>query len=1321
MASYTRALARHRPVSRHMLLWVTACAILFVSLQAHAQPGSTATTGAGDTATHICQKASTSKQPTLNGSGCDVRWRDLKLTYQGGDKEREIARDAGRCTGDCSNMNLRSIEGARPPKDVPLKHITTPLKSLIKDYSPFLYYNLSLSDLDDDEKQILRRLYRGTKGDSRSAFSMVSTQRDAPPSQAGVDEETKQFAQCVDQIRTPSDPTSPEEWAKLVRLKLDNCANQYILFAAIDPAHKENVTKYSYDDPANPTKKIGLYSHCQPLKILPDGKNEYHASEYIMGAWKKMMQEPNYRINDKAAKEPRLPQNIDIANKINPPSSVPDVRLSMIATTPYEEIIDPTHPFSPRWDFEYNERDQFSPLTTGYGGDAKNAVFCAGDKSSKIYKVDVLRFRDETIKFSEKIKQRIDYNSNCKAGKGLQAKPCCLPYIDGPPNSPTSYKCRMMPCKVCFAFSADKPACSTSYSGNPDRKSIVPTFLPVSPQVRMMGQISQMAQSMQNMQMPASINVQQFSSMLNSNMSMLNSFAPNLPISSLSGIMNGQLSLTTNLSGMLNGQINMGNLGSLMGAQGNIFSSLGNLNPSQLQGLMSGQLNIMASLPGNLNLGQMSSFLQAPSSLLSSLPQNLNFSQVTGALNLQGNILNNFGGINVQSAMSQLGNVQNMIQTLPANMNLNQLSANITTQIPGFGQLNINNLTVGDLRNAITSGQAGLQGFNPTQMMSQVGPAIQSSIGAITQLPGNLSVQNVSSFLSSTTANFSQMPNLNLSNVTASLQTQFGSVSSTLGGLSNLNLTSAPQQMAALFSGQGNLLSGLPSGMNIGALQGMVSSQLGNIMSLGANFNVGQLSSFLGSQMGGLQGLSGLTSLSSLGGLQGLNSLASLSNLGNLGGSLGSMTSAFGGLGGGLGSSLSGVGGMSGLASSGALKSTNPCSAGKDVIYLFCAGDVTNKAYCRPDELKGQNTSTMESQCEKLRAPLTPLNKLKMRYHDPAKTQESELPSGVPEGLQFNDYFKDADTDGHMPYMRLHDTGRSIQTSTSTSQDPMDNKGQFTAVVGVGREGISGDSEHKDQRCLLGGWGEDTSFAGISVKKNDPVTSWTELKLYQARGARKDGVYCIGRYDKVYKPESTEERVLNLLGGKINVLRALTGNADSKRATVVQWPLSWRGYIMDTDDATRFPNFGGNPPTLRTGLDEAQPGDVILLPKNGSGTDQKPGLARVGVVTKLSRNKNCGNDCWVTVVTGDDGGAPDTCGMTDAMGQVVTRYLHKPGASESLVEDDFEDINSDMSCEDQNLQHCVLSTWDEIQVFNPRKNVRSISAAEAKNPTGGKP
>ena len=819
---------------------------------------------ADDSATYTCQSTATCSSSTSSSGyskDCDVRYRNLELKYTGSECEKAIA----NCTSNCDQ--LRSIEGARPKE--PMKHISTPLKSLIKDYSPYLYYSLNLEELDATKRAILKRLYRGTASDARKSFSMVATE--GTPGD--------RFAQCIDQIRTSSAPANKEDWAKLVRLKLDNCANQYILYAALEPAYKEKTTKFAYDDPSKPSKRIGLYSHCQPLRMRTGGTvNEYHATHYIIGAWKKLLQTPSHRINNKADKEPRMPSGVTLENPIAPPSPAPDVRVSMLMNTPYEEIIDPSHPFTPRWDYAFNERDEFSPKTEEYSDDAENSVFCAGDKDENIFKVDVLSFRDKAISFSDNMDDRIEYNKKCMNNDEPVAYPCCQ-YVLITVYPEIVQKCIPQDCETCFNMSAEEPACATNYKATPDRKT------------------------------------------------------------------------------------------------------------------HSGYLSVPA-------------------------------------------------------------------------------------------------------------------------MMRQ--------------------------------------------------EEEFDTEETWL------------------------------------------------------------------------------------------------------------------------------------------------------ILANTAIPDAT-KASCDPMEMR-RNKDKVETMCKKLRAPLVPINKLKMRYHNPDE-DESEIPSGAMEGMTFKEYFGD-----HMPYMRLHDTGRSIQESTSEDQDPDDTKGQFTAIVGVGREGIVGGKE--DERCLLGGWGGDVNFAGVSIDTPDPITSWTELKLYQARTARKDGVYCIGRYDKVFKPESTEEKVLGAFGGTFSTTRALTGQTEKTRMATVPWPLAWRGYFIDPDNAKRFPNFGGGSPTMRTGLDHAEPGDVVMLSRGGAASGDKPGLPRLGLVLEGTQNdpKKCerNEDCWVKLSIADDGNAPDICGVTDAAGQLVTRYFHKPGFTKGLVDADFSKLGTNNSCVDQNLQHCEFEEWDSAKIYRIRSDVRKGGVSSSSS-GGGTP
>jgi hypothetical protein len=65
------------------------------------------------------------------------------------------------------------------------------------------------------------------------------------------------------------------------------------------------------------------------------------------------------------------------------------------------------------------------------------------------------------------------------------------------------------------------------------------------------------------------------------------------------------------------------------------------------------------------------------------------------------------------------------------------------------------------------------------------------------------------------------------------------------------------------------------------------------------------------------------------------------------------------------------------------------------------------------------------------------------------------------------------------------------------------------------------------------------------------------------------------------------------------------------------YPLGWRGYLSAKDDDQKFPNFPGDGGTTLTGLDNAQPGDIIIMENGASGenADGKRGLPRLALVT----------------------------------------------------------------------------------------------------------
>lgn len=419
------------------------------------------------------------------------------------------------------------------------------------------------------------------------------------------------------------------------------------------------------------------------------------------------------------------------------------------------------------------------------------------------------------------------------------------------------------------------------------------------------------------------------------------------------------------------------------------------------------------------------------------------------------------------------------------------------------------------------------------------------------------------------------------------------------------------------------------------------------------------------------------------------------------------------------------------------------------------------KAICMMNP--AETNKPMSTLCRDLRAPYAPLNKLKMRYHNPEGKEDEGggektvvLKGGVQEGLWHKEYFGN-----HMPYPRLWDTGSSLQKSTGTDQDPLDALGQFTAIVGVGREATPGDSQsggggggddddatRTDQRCLYGGWGDNVSVGGASITIPDPVTSWTELKLYQAYTTRETNTVCIGRYEKAFKYRSSENQLLVAAGAERTGILRTTCDVDDRGRTITsscvsrevgeeeadgqqqgqsegQWhnmqyirdslPLAWRGYIGDADSNKEFPKLADGA-SLITGLDNAQCGDIILMPYGGgtesdTATRGLPKLARVvceaGVKgdAALGAVRNMKGKHYIEVEEADNGKWPDVCGTTDMMGELKSRRLFKPGEMRPEITATLDRLEWTTSCTDTKLSECEMEQWGELKLYRPVDNV----------------
>lgn len=410
--------------------------------------------------------------------------------------------------------------------------------------------------------------------------------------------------------------------------------------------------------------------------------------------------------------------------------------------------------------------------------------------------------------------------------------------------------------------------------------------------------------------------------------------------------------------------------------------------------------------------------------------------------------------------------------------------------------------------------------------------------------------------------------------------------------------------------------------------------------------------------------------------------------------------------------------------------------------------------------LSPQCGKKMQTVCSDLRKPLTMINRLKMRYHNENDKKDSKkdnnvLTEGVPEGMKFSDYFGN-----HMPYPRLWDTGQPLQKTPSgdkNAQPPLDTTGQYTTIVGVGREAASkkaaGSTKNKDgealttvqtdQRCKTMGWGGDASFGGVKVRVPDALTSWTELKLYQTRTLRNVGLNCMGRYEKVFKSGSAENMMMIISGGEWQKAiiqkcdRDTNGRTQNcepmtlkeyvdagspkdddsvvymKQLEADGWPNSWRGYLSAKVDGMRFPKFGGNSGSTQTGLENAELGDIVMMPKgpaDGS-TAKDTGLPKLAFVIelRLPNNSDCSSqkNCYVKVLEPDNGKWPDVCGTTDTWGEMKTRYYFKPGHFPNEAAAELKRINSTSDCKETKLSHCEFSKWDDIEIYRIRSDIRT--------------
>ena len=237
---------------------------------------------------------------------------------------------------------------------------------------------------------------------------------------------------CIPQIKPDTGGIDPYDpfW---MRAERDNCANQYILTRARYARFAvETAGARPMPLPSNRASEL-----CQPLRLIPmnPGDQEFVPSDYIYNAWKKLLAKPSHLYRGgKASSEPlysrigvTIPSSPD--NRIWPPTkdatpfrcsnnsqkSFGKACINSITDAQVERILDPSHPFSPRWDFRGNDRDTYAPWTVIYTQDPLTILYgvrCAGDNAARYYKVDIMPWRAKA--FQRGIMRRLLWNIVCR-------------------------------------------------------------------------------------------------------------------------------------------------------------------------------------------------------------------------------------------------------------------------------------------------------------------------------------------------------------------------------------------------------------------------------------------------------------------------------------------------------------------------------------------------------------------------------------------------------------------------------------------------------------------------------------------------------------------------------------------------------------------------------------------------------------------------------------------------------------------------------------------------------------------------------------------
>lgn len=1335
------------------------------------------------------------------------------------------------------------IPGSKSP--VPIPHLTTPLASLIAEYSPHLYVKAI-----DQEKAPLDyngEFYRDSKGSPRVTDNMLgfsksvsecSKNPSAPGCQIG---DGRRLNGCVNQLEPPSnyENMSLQEKAAFNRLRLDNCANQYILMAAMFPQQ--------VDAPNEGLVGNDAANACQPLKVLGNHLREYddrktvdsagliktgknYVRDYVEGAWKKLLQDEKFLIRGGAA--PREPNySYGGSNNIQVPLRIKEEldttgnlrRVSDLYASPsqqVEQIIDPTHPFSPRWDYQTTEREKYSPRAKeGWGADEKNSVYCAGSKNmvdewdckSSPYgckkgadqvhdmAVHIMDFR--ATEYDQHLNIRMRFNKRCKDDKITEDLKDMIPgcFIDiyyGFGKYRHYFPCWSFMCMGAFGLhplGSENPPCAVRLGGK-DTPALALLRQIVGNTIGNMADVGQLVA-------------------VGSLMS-----AEGLQ-KELGNATNGAFRNT--LSQMNMGGFNMGQLLSNGGVQG----LMGQLNPASM-----------------LNQFQMDTLFQMP-----------NFQQMVGQLGF-GKLQAQFDG--VVNSITGLTNVQGLLakanpahfigladatmkNALQQTLGIDKFQAMMANGMAGIGSLrdmfdNASQFTsflqnpdvmgvlnekyqVQDMFTKMSAGAI----FNPDdpESMAILGSVIgqdkvsqwqQAGVlkdrlsGTMEQLAGgqqeaiiamDKAEQALAQRKQERIANECTQSDGAIIDSCAAKISSNGIFSQGIQGMNGFMQTSGVQdilteqpwnqmfnssQLGSFFSSDG-FQTQIASGMeNFGQLVGgsdKLMALAGNAdflaqlqgMKAGAFFQGVDNLNVLGTDLFGKFNGSSLTDLwGDSGFAANLPQLPSIIDPKNLQGMLdqfdaskligfdqfkgwmnnGTLQSLVGGE---WASKLQGMGGdqlksffnnnplskvmggnfMNALTQGGLLEKL-PFDKMKNVLgdssISELSGGLTEGLGPLEDilDFMGCGERSINKICRDLAAPFGMLNKLKLKHFSAEKHAEDpfsvELPLGVPEGLTFQEYFG-----VHRPYAAYHDTGKEHGQTGGSPDLKKSTLGAEVAIVGVGRP---------TERCLFGGGGGAMSgaygpFGGgsyVNVPTIDPITSWAELKLYQARGTRRN-LNCITKFNQVWKPNFTEDPILMLDGAQIEVRPIEEENVAQGQTVKQLWFETYRGYCLDPNNdlsgsgvpntKRNFPYFpSGDVPgaSLKYGLERAKPGDIVVF-ENGTtsssgpfGIGSKPGLCTLGYVVGVSEASGKTPES-VRIIEANWGNYPDVCGITDAVDPHPSpseRTLYKGKLNPVLERRIKQRSGSDGSCSDNNLAECALdeNIWNNVKVFDPTLDPR---------------